>query len=117
MDAKSPVELVIKAVQSLPDEERETALAWLIDRRPAHWPVPVAGRAVDGGAGTADPPAPLLHRRLEERGVLRGGHQGVLVRLPVDAHTRLREWCARHDFAMATVIRGLVDRFLDQQRA
>lgn len=117
MDAKSPVELVIKAVQALPDDERERALTWLIDRRPAHWPVPVGSRAAAGGAETAEPPTPLLRRRMAERGALRGGHQGVLVRLPVDAHTRLRDWCEQHDFAMATVIRGLVDRFLDQQGA
>ena len=39
----------------------------------------------------------------------------VPVRLPADLHTRLREWSAEHGFSMATVVRGLVSRFLESQ--
>jgi hypothetical protein len=37
------------------------------------------------------------------------------VRLPTEQLDRLRSWCADHGFSMAVVIRGLVDRFLDDQ--
>jgi hypothetical protein len=40
----------------------------------------------------------------------------VPVRFPADQHARLREWCAQHGFSMATVIRGLVAKFLEDQR-
>jgi hypothetical protein len=37
------------------------------------------------------------------------------IRLPTESHARLRAWCSAHGFTMAAVIRGLVERFLDQQ--
>ena len=39
----------------------------------------------------------------------------VPVRFPADQHARLRDWCTEHGFSMATVIRGLVAKFLDDQ--
>ncbi|MGH2706626.1 MAG: hypothetical protein ACRDJ4_16525 [Actinomycetota bacterium] len=45
------------------------------------------------------------------------GRQMVPVRLAEEQHRRLKEWCKEHGFSMAVVIRGLVERFLeDQQR-
>ncbi|MBV9313364.1 MAG: hypothetical protein JO100_06350 [Pseudonocardia sp.] len=41
--------------------------------------------------------------------------QAVPIRLTSHQHSRLRHWCAQHNFTMATVIRGLVDQFLDSQ--
>jgi hypothetical protein len=125
MVEQSPVELVVKAVQALPDGERDKALAWLVERSAPSWTGAVArARAVRAAsvargeeqpdAGPALPPG-LFSRRLGEYGSLHGEHQGVLIRLPVEQHTRLREWCAKHNFSMATVVRGLVDRFLEQQ--
>jgi hypothetical protein len=40
----------------------------------------------------------------------------VPVRFSADQHARLRAWCTEHGFSMATVIRGLVDRFLASQQ-
>jgi predicted DNA-binding protein len=37
------------------------------------------------------------------------------VRLPDRDHRRLKAWCERHNFPMAVVVRGLIERFLDQQ--
>lgn len=42
-------------------------------------------------------------------------HQVLPVRLGEAQHRRLKEWCERHEFSMAVVIRGLVERFLDEQ--
>ena len=39
----------------------------------------------------------------------------LLVRLPSDLHGRLRRWSTDHGFSMAGVVRGLVERFLDEQ--
>src|SRR5581483_6861903 len=46
---------------------------------------------------------------------LKGDHQVVPVRLPAELHAQLRDWCAEHGFAMATVIRGLLSKFLAAQ--
>lgn len=108
MAENSPVELVIKAVQALPDEERDRALAWLVDRNAGAW-------AAAGVRATYRGQRREPFGGLSEYGTLQGEHQSVLVRLPVEQHGQLREWCTRHHFSMATVIRGLVDRFLAQQ--
>jgi hypothetical protein len=39
----------------------------------------------------------------------------VPVRFSSEQHARLRQWCSEHGFSMATVIRGLVSRFLESQ--
>lgn len=108
----TPVELMLKAVKGLPDEEeRDQVLAWLIDRSAT-----ARTRALVRQAGGLPRLEPVIQQAaLERYASLSGEHQGVLVRLPVDQHARLREWCEAHNFRMATVIRGLVDRFLAQQ--
>ena len=50
------------------------------------------------------------------RGQPGSAQQMVPVRFSADQHARLRAWCGEHGFSMATVIRGLVDRFLDSQQ-
>ena len=45
------------------------------------------------------------------------GSQLVTIRLPMEQHERLRTWCGEHNFTMAAVVRGLVERFLDEQGA
>ena len=45
----------------------------------------------------------------------RGDYQVVPIRLPADQHAALRDWCAAHNFSMATVVRGLVEQFLAEQ--
>jgi hypothetical protein len=45
-----------------------------------------------------------------------GGPQRVVpVRFPEPQYDRLKQWCATHGFPMAAVVRGLVERFLDEQ--
>ena len=50
------------------------------------------------------------------RGSSSQAQQMVPVRFSADQHARLRAWCGEHGFSMATVIRGLVDRFLESQQ-
>jgi hypothetical protein len=52
-------------------------------------------------------------------GVLPSGEESqlVTVRLPQEQHTQLRAWCSEHNFTMAAVIRGLLERFLEEEGA
>ena len=50
------------------------------------------------------------------RGSSSPAQQMVPVRFSADQHARLRAWSAEHGFSMATVIRGLVNRFLESQQ-
>jgi hypothetical protein len=38
------------------------------------------------------------------------------VRFPEQQYQRLKAWCEEHNFPMAVVVRGLVERFLDEQQ-
>jgi hypothetical protein len=38
------------------------------------------------------------------------------VRFPVQQYQRLKAWCEEHNFPMAVVVRGVVERFLDDQQ-
>jgi hypothetical protein len=119
--------LVLKAVKSLPEEEQQAVFAYFLERGLSGAPGPsfappmpeggslqaalrAVGALTAGGKRTAPGPA----------GKSTGGpHQTIPVRLPETQHRRLKEWCAEHNFPMAAVIRGLIDRFLDswEQRA
>jgi hypothetical protein len=122
-----PVELLVQAVGQLDPADRDRVLAWLL-RRDAGLPAPA-------GAAPATPEAPSRRRPLwltsESQSVRAlaqadialgmraspppAAQQMVPVRFSTDQHAQLREWCAEHGFSMATVIRGLVARFLEGQ--
>ena len=38
------------------------------------------------------------------------------VRFPEQQYERLKAWCEEHNFPMAVVVRGVVERFLDEQQ-
>jgi hypothetical protein len=104
-----PRELLAKAIEGLDPGDRERVTAWLLDRS-------------FGGAGGLDPigipgAIPQAHSGLGPSlaAARRGEHQVVPIRLPTDRHAALRDWCAEHGFTMATVIRGLVERFLEER--
>jgi hypothetical protein len=116
------VRLLVKGLGMLPATERDQVYTWLL------------GRGIAGSFGTG----PLSGRvrevssqllSLQRIGGLPGSQQSgsaqsgsaqiaqqvVPVRFGADQHAALRSWCAEHGFSMATVIRGLVARFLDGQ--
>jgi hypothetical protein len=109
--APGPALLLVRAVNTLPPDQREQVLAWLLSR-PAggQGMLPLRLREMSGQllalqrAGAASSTTQMT-----------AGQQVVPVRFPVDQHAQLRTWCAEHGFSMATVIRGLVSRFLDGQ--
>ena len=38
------------------------------------------------------------------------------IRFPAKTHQQLKAWCEEHNFPMAAVVRGLVERFLESQQ-
>jgi hypothetical protein len=91
--------LLLKALKTLPERDRDFVLSCFF-----------SGRMGAGGLITfADPSVPT--------GTLRQQEQPLLVRLPVDLHDRFRRWATTHGFSMASVVRGLLERFLEQQQA
>lgn len=107
-DPDRAARLLLKALDSLPPPDRDLVLRNLLTgridpvpgRRPPHQAVGVS--------------APLRETRLG----MEIGHQveqPLLVRLPADLHARFRRWATSHGFSMASVVRGLLERFLDDQ--
>jgi len=106
--------LLLKAVRSLPPEEQDKVVSELLSARLDPPPVAVA------------PGLPLQHMAVATQGphmmALReslsletaGPWQTVPVRLPVELHERLKQWCQANNFTMAVVLRGLAARFLDE---
>jgi hypothetical protein len=118
------VELLVRAVGRLEPAERDRVFAWLLRRDAGA--LAQAGPFLMAPEGAARRHAWALNPELRTqtpaqedlvRG-LRGSpatQQMVPVRFSTDQHVQLREWCAEHGFSMATVIRGLVARFLEGQ--
>jgi hypothetical protein len=119
--------LLVQALGQLPPADRDKVYTWLLGTS-LH--VEPGLTSVLGGQLTralrADVPAGRQQDFAEaEAEVMRhlfrspgsGAQQMVPVRFSAEQHARLRAWCTEHGFSMATVIRGLVDRFLDGQQA
>jgi hypothetical protein len=114
----TPSELLARAIEGMPSADRTRVVTWLLGRS---WPArPVGGdllaatRQAMAGSITmlsAEDPTALLSRQP----VRRGEHQVVPIRLPAEQHAVLRDWCQEHNFTMATVVRGLVERFLEER--
>ncbi len=106
----------------IPEDEVAAALEELLPSPPARW----LGGALQASAllGVDAPPPVLRVRRSPPSGPIadlpgsRGAaepQQMVPVRFPEPLYRRLKEWCAGHGFSMAVVVRGLVERFLEDQ--
>jgi hypothetical protein len=108
------VALLVRAVNQLPPDDRDEVFAWLLRLGGRHYSP--AGAAIWGreraSAGLLD-----IFQEAKSASARQPGsaQQMVPVRFPADQHARLREWCTEHGFSMATVIRGLVTKFLDGQ--
>ena len=132
------VELLVRAVGTLDPPDRDRVFAWLLRRdagalAAAGTAAPAGSTAPAGLAGAVSEamgqrpgmwltPESQSVRTLSQADIVfgmrsspPGGQQVVPVRFSTDQHAQLREWCAEHGFSMATVIRGLVARFLEGQ--
>ena len=120
--------LLLKAVRSLPRDEQDTVLTELLDAKVVGGrPEPPSGQAPRGDPGWAgltsmemqrvslgwEPGEPLSAFSPQVRAG--GPWQTVPTRLSVEQYERLKQWCQANNFTMAVVLRGLVERFLDDQ--
>jgi hypothetical protein len=104
------IRLLVKAVGSLPDTERDQVYAFLLSRGMS---TPyLTGRLAGRLREVSEPFLPLHSAGAPGPQI---GQQVVPVRFAADQHAQLRSWCSEHGFSMATVIRGLVARFLEGQ--
>jgi hypothetical protein len=106
--------LLYKAVRQLPEEEQAAVFEYFFElgigaQRPSAlkqaelWSRGARVLSSDEWSGTVF---------TGQKGA--GPNQQVIpVRLSEDAHRRLKQWCADHDFHMSVVVRGLIERFLD----
>jgi hypothetical protein len=101
-----PAKRLAELLETLPAAERQELTAWLLGQGPAR------GRT---SLTLGWMPAAELGRTLT--GALPAGEdsQLVTIRLPADRHLQLRTWCTEHGFTMAAVVRGLIERFLEQR--
>ena len=117
--------LLVQAVGQLPAADRDRVYAWLLRTglrpSPAGVPGPLArrvswelGRQSRTSTQNQEWGAAVVAELV--RGSSSPAQQMVPVRFSANQHARLRAWCTEHGFSMATVIRGLVDRFLESQQ-
>lgn len=118
--------LLLKAVRGLPQREQDQVLAALIRSAlpspvtPAGRPAPLSLPHPRPGSAPIPPEMLLLSdpATAAQAGSVEASGSGVAmlpVRLPPELHERLRRWSNEHGFSMASVVRGLVERFLDEQ--
>jgi hypothetical protein len=117
----SPEQLLARALESLSSDDRQRVTMWLLSRVSPGLQLGWLGRQERDQLMATFQPGTSLRELYASRftgSTLAGeGHQVVPVRLPTDLHSRLRTWSAEHGFSMATVVRGLVSRFLDGQQS
>ncbi|HTT53997.1 MAG TPA: plasmid partition protein ParG [Streptosporangiaceae bacterium] len=118
--------LLVQALAGLPPADRDKVYTWLLGTslrlRPglaSQLDAPLTRAARAGLPATqqdfGEAGAEMV--RMLFRSPAAQAQQMVPVRFSAEQHKRLRAWCTAHGFSMATVIRGLVDRFLDSQQA
>ena len=100
-----PAKRLAELLETLPAEERAEITAWLLGQRHAGM---YPRRAAWSAAGEQ-------MQRLTGSLPVGEDSQLVTIRLPAERHAQLRAWCTEHEFTMAAVVRGLIERFLEQQ--
>jgi hypothetical protein len=116
-----PAQKLVELLEGLPAEDRKQITAWLLGltRGPATLSFGTGPAAASPAAASLTTELPALLQPLLPRlasGLSAGEEsQLVTIRLPAERHTQLRTWCTEHGFTMASVVRGLVERFLEQQ--
>lgn len=106
-DAADAHVLLARALATLTEEEQARVLKALL-------PIPTFGFG-DGdwlAQGTATLAAGVLRQRVPAAESV-----PLLVRLPAHTHARLKSWSESNGHSMNTVVRGLLERFLDGQSA
>jgi hypothetical protein len=112
----SPAEQLLELLETLPAGNRQQITAWLLGLGRGAvdptWSLP--GPPTGLGAVLGRPGTEERLRRLAATLPAGEESQLVTIRLGAERHAELRAWCARHGFTMAAVVRGLVERFLEE---
>jgi hypothetical protein len=108
-DRDRAARLLLKALESLAPEERETVLHALLTGS-------LGAIGARGGSVPLDEYF-VPQRQPGEFEKLSSVSSMLPVRLTPEAHERLRRWSTEHGFAMAVVVRGLIERFLEERAA
>lgn len=114
-EQKDAVALLVQAVNQLPAADRDLVFAWLLRVGGRQYSPSVAMVSWGRQEDRADMVRIFQEAKSAQQPGLAAAQQMVPVRFPADQHAKLREWCAQHGFSMATVIRGLVAKFLEDQ--
>jgi hypothetical protein len=107
--------LLLKAIRTLPDREQDRVLVALFRcvpepigfESPGTFTRRLPGPSVPADVVMFSHPTPPIETT--------GPAAMLPVRLPPELHERLRGWSSEQGFSMASVVRGLVERFLDEQ--
>ncbi len=114
---KDPVQVLVSALGALPEADRDLVYTWLLRHGFEAGPT---RRLTAASRPRPGPLSTLLQQNVTlGSGALMtqtSGQQVVPVRFSSEQHAQLRQWCSEHGFSMATVIRGLVSRFLEGQQ-
>lgn len=113
--------LLLGAIRSLPEPDQDAVLALLLQGLTDNEVWESAVRRGDAGRRAAVALHGMMELRVggqfaSERGGLPGSEVKVVpVRFPAKLYEELKGWCEAHNFPMAAVVRGLVERFLESQ--
>jgi hypothetical protein len=115
---QGPADKLVSWLETLPAEERREITAFLLGRSRPVAPSTLGltlPHMMISRIGERPPAEEERARRLAA--VLPAGEdsQLVTIRLPADRHAQLRTWCGENGFTMAAVVRGLVERFLEER--
>jgi len=105
--------LLLKAVRSLPEREQDQVLVALFRCVPEGTEFAPPGTSTRRLPGPSMPADVVFSHGMPP--VEEGPTAMLPVRLPPELHERLRQWSTESGFSMASIVRGLVERFLDQQ--
>lgn len=121
--------LLLKSIESLQEAERKKVLEYIVAAALRN--EPGGGLFTPLGAGVVVNPRfrktsvqvePMIHSALtgeKLRRAMQGGPEGeqqmVPMRFPKEQYESFKSWCEENGFSMAVVVRGLVERFLEEQ--
>lgn len=115
------VQLLLQAIRTLPRADQDVVLALLLQGLTDSDAWQAAVRSSDevrrfrvASLGTMEVQFGGL---IGDRPTLLGVADAkvVPIRFPPKLHEQLKAWCEEHNFPMAAVVRGLVERFLESQ--
>ncbi len=105
--------MLLSAIRQLPERDQDLVLALLLEGMSGNetWQLAVQRRDAGNRAHVA------LTGLMPPRSALLPDSDAkvVPIRFPQQRYDEFKAWCEEHQFPMAAVVRGLVERFLESQ--